>query len=273
MNLNVFIERYINLGYKRIEAYSKVCQDIILNKISKSNFKNNITVKGGVVIHNLSKDIRRATRDLDLDFIKYSLSDKSIINFINNLNNVDDGIGIKIINKIERLHHQDYDGKRVNLLLFDNFGTNIETKLDIGVNTYYQIKQDEFYFDLSIIDDGVSILVNSKEQIFAEKLKSMLKFGIRSTRYKDIFDLYYLITETNIDKNKLLMCFNIIIFKDNYMKEKNIRDVIRRINNIINNKGFIKMIDSADNNWLNISVDEVINTFFSYIKSLELIKV
>lgn len=29
-------------------------------------------------MHNISKDSRRATRDLDLDFIKYSLDDKSI---------------------------------------------------------------------------------------------------------------------------------------------------------------------------------------------------
>lgn len=52
-----------------------MCQDIILNKISESDFKNNITIKGGVVMHNISKDVRRATRDLDLDFIKYSLDD------------------------------------------------------------------------------------------------------------------------------------------------------------------------------------------------------
>lgn len=34
MNLNDLINEYMELGYKRIEASSKVCQDIILNKIS-----------------------------------------------------------------------------------------------------------------------------------------------------------------------------------------------------------------------------------------------
>lgn len=37
-------------------------------------------------MYNLSNDKRRATRDLDLDFIKYSLDDISIKNFINELN-------------------------------------------------------------------------------------------------------------------------------------------------------------------------------------------
>ena len=50
---------------------TKVCQDILLAKISKGALNRNITIKGGVVMHNISKDSRRATRDLDLDFIKY----------------------------------------------------------------------------------------------------------------------------------------------------------------------------------------------------------
>ena len=48
-------------------------QDIILSKISKSKFENNITIKGGVVMHSISNSVCRATRDLD--FIKYSLED------------------------------------------------------------------------------------------------------------------------------------------------------------------------------------------------------
>ena len=34
--------------------------------------------------------------------------------------------------------------------------------------------------------------INSKEQMFTEKLRSLLKFGPNSTRYKDIFDMVYL---------------------------------------------------------------------------------
>ena len=50
------------------------------------------------------------------------------------------------------------------------------------------MEQDEYYFDFNIIDESVSLLINSKEQIIVEKLKSLLKFGITSTRFKDIFD-------------------------------------------------------------------------------------
>lgn len=79
MDLKEMRQNYINEGYDFLDASAKVCQDILLAKISKSALNRNITIKGGVVMHNISKDSRRATRDLDIDFIKYSLDDKSII--------------------------------------------------------------------------------------------------------------------------------------------------------------------------------------------------
>ena len=122
---------------------TKVCQDILLAKISKSALNRNITIKGGVVMHNISKDSRRATRDLDLDFIKYSLDDESIKNFIEKLNYPQTDISINIIGKIEALSHQDYNGKRVYIEVKDKKHNKIETKLDIGVHKNFDIEQDE----------------------------------------------------------------------------------------------------------------------------------
>ena len=73
MNIEHIINNYLGLGYETNDVESKASQDIILSKISKSKFKNHITIKGGVVMYSISNDKRRATRDLDLDFIKYSL--------------------------------------------------------------------------------------------------------------------------------------------------------------------------------------------------------
>ena len=97
MNIEKMIEEYTKIGYSFADASSKVCQDILLLKISNSIFSKHITIKGGVVMHSISKDIRRATRDLDLDFIKYSLEDDSIRNFIDKLNQIKDNIEILII--------------------------------------------------------------------------------------------------------------------------------------------------------------------------------
>lgn len=219
-------------------------------------------------MHSISKDLRRATRDMDLDFIKYSLEDNSIIRFIEELSNVDDGIKIKIDGKIKELHHQDYDGKRVNIELFDKYGNKLKTKLDIGVHKLLDIKQDEYCFDLSIINKNANLLINSKEQIFVEKIKSLLKLGFRSTRYKDLFDFYYLINKTELDKEKLMNCFNILIFKDETMRENNIKDVVNRLQMTFNSNAYRNHLSNPKNNWLDITVDDAIMSVLKYIKSL-----
>lgn len=218
-------------------------------------------------MHSISKDLRRATRDMDLDFIKYSLEDNSIIRFIDELSNVDDGIKIKIDGKIKELHHQDYDGKRVNIELFDKYGNKLKTKLDIGVHKLLDIKQDEYCFDLSIINKNANLLINSKEQIFVEKIKSLLKLGFRSTRYKDLFDFYYLINKTELDKEKLMNCFNILIFKDETMRENNIKDVVNRLQMTFNSNAYRNHLSNPKNNWLDITVDDAIMSVLKYIKS------
>ena len=110
MNLEQLRKNYLDNGFSMANASAKICQDIILNKISKSKINKNVTIKGGVVMYGLSNDKRRATRDLDLDFIKYSLADESINTFIDVLNLVDDGIKVYIEGDIQELHHQDYKG-------------------------------------------------------------------------------------------------------------------------------------------------------------------
>lgn len=273
MNLSKSVEQYIQIGYKKDDAISKVAQDIILLKISKSNFSEYITIKGGVVMHSISRDNRRATRDLDMDFIKYSLEDNSIHNFILKLNAVKDGISIEIVGKIEKLHHQDYDGKRVNIRLIDSNEFIINTKLDIGVHKLFDIEQDNYCFDLGIFKENVNLLINSREQIFAEKLKSLLKFGITSTRYKDVFDFYYLINNEKLDKNKLLKYIDILIFEDSLMKENDFEGIITRINLIFKNSRYRSMLNQANNNWLNLPVDIVINNILEFLSSLEVVSV
>lgn len=268
MNLNNMVNNYIDEGYNVLDANAKVCQDILLLKIAKSTFSRNITIKGGVVMHNISKNVRRATQDMDIDFIKYSLNDDSIYNFINTLNKIKDGIKLKIIEPIVKLKHQDYDGKRVIIELRDKENNIIETKLDIGVHKNFDINQDEYIFSLDIIDKTASLLINSKEQIFIEKLKSLLKFGITSTRYKDIFDMYYLIKFTNLNIDNINLYIEILIFNDKNMLQNNYIKIIERLEQIFNNKNYINSLLNAKKNWIDIPVLEVTNCILDFLKEL-----
>ena len=166
-NLNDWIDSAMKEGYSAANAAAKVCQDIVLKAIAVSGFDRNITIKGGVVMRSITGNIRRATQDMDLDFIRYSLEEESIHGFIKRLNCLD-GITIDIAAPIEELSQQEYRGKRVLISIKDDTGYILRSKIDLGVHKQMQIEQDEYCFDVCMDDDGASMLINSKEQIFAE---------------------------------------------------------------------------------------------------------
>jgi len=176
MNLERLAAEYRARGYSELLAEARVCQDIILKAISEGSLNRNVTIKGGVVMRSITGDVRRATRDIDFDFIRYSIDEVSIRSFIDKLNCLD-GISIQISGPIKELSQQEYRGKRIWVVIGDDNGNSFKSKIDLGVHTKMNVKQDEYCFDVCLDNDGASLLMNSKEQIFTEKLRALLRFG------------------------------------------------------------------------------------------------
>lgn len=104
------------------------------------------------------------------------------------------------------------------------------------------------------------------------KTEILLKFGIRSTRYKDIFGFYYLINNNNIlNKDRLIKYIDLLIIKDESINQNSINEIIIRLETILNNKKFIARLDNARSNWINIPVSDVITNVILYFNSLKTI--
>ena len=252
-------------GYHGDNAEAKACQDIVLKAISESSLSRNVTIKGGVVMRSISNNSRRATLDIDMDFIRYSLSDESIKAFVDKLNCLD-GIHIRISSEIEELRQQDYRGKRVYVEITDDTGDSISSKIDLGVHANLDIEQDEYCFDIACFDDGASLLINSREQMYCEKLKSLLKFGPFSTRSKDLYDMCFL--EEKMDKEKLLHYMNMIIFSDSKMRENSIDDIRKRVHETFSNKSYIRKLGTSNRNWLNMPPSDAMKRIENYLRDL-----
>ncbi len=249
-NLEKLTALYVDEGYSELLAEARVCQDIVLKAISESTMNRNVTIKGGVVMRSITGNVRRATRDIDFDFIRYSIDEAAIRDFIEKLN-VLEGITLQISGEIEELSQQEYRGKRIWVVIKDDTGHSLKTKMDLGVHKNIQIEQDEFCFDVCHDDEGVSLLMNSKEQIFAEKLRALVKFGTFSGRVKDVFDLCYL--SEYVDKERLLRCIHTYILDDSEMFENNMEDIRRRVRKVFADKNFARSVESSGkDNWLRI---------------------
>lgn len=82
MDLRQIRDAYIDDGLDFQSATARTCRDVVLTLISASRMAAHVTVKGGVVMQQISGDRRRATRDLDLDFVRYPMTDEAIHHFI-----------------------------------------------------------------------------------------------------------------------------------------------------------------------------------------------
>ena len=265
MDLQELMDAYYEEGLTRELAASRVCQDIVLKAIAEGPLSRNVTIKGGVVMRSLTNNNRRATRDIDLDFIHYSLDDVAIREFVKRLNCID-GISIDMDDTITELKHQDYHGKSIEVRISDESGNTVKSKIDIGVHKHMEIDQDEYCFDVCLDDDGATLLKNTVEQSFVEKLRSLLKFGSSSRRYRDLYDMFYLRNVTSDEKMNDMI--RILIFDDSEMFENTMDDIINRLHQTFKDEQYLRRVSASRQRWIDNDIHEIAEGIVTYLQNI-----
>lgn len=115
--------------------------------------------------------------------------------------------------------------------------------------------------------------MNSKEQIFVEKIIPIIKFGSLSTRYKDYYDLYWLIKNGNLNKDKVIKIMNDIIFNIRINNINSIEELINLIENILSNEKYLEKLNDRKNNWIEIDNIELKKELIEYLNSISVVEV
>ena len=180
MDFTVFKDRLVAEGYTDDTAYAKIAHDIVLKAVRDSGFHDKLTVKGGVVMSSLTDLVRRATMDMDLDFLRYPLVNAAIRRFVSGMNR--------------------------------------------------------------------------------------LRFGSATTRFKDIFDMYYLSRHVRRTAAKKLI--KAYIFDDTKMRENGVPDILRRLGRIFGNRKFMRNLATPANAWLDVPAEEATADIVAFVSSL-----
>ena len=104
--------------------------------------------------------------------------------------------------------------------------------------------------------------------MFAEKLRSLLKFGSFSTRYKDIFDMYYQCGKINLDK--LSQSFRVYIIDDPNMRENTKAEIVNRVREVFASDSFRRKVDESDKRWMDDDIDKIFKTILDCLDSVEI---
>ena len=148
-------------------------------------------------------------------------------------------------------------------VLIKDKSASIRFKLDIGVHTLLGIEQETFCFEFSD-EEKIMLKINPPEQVFAEKLYSLAKHSFLSTRFKDVYDMYYFISQGLLDIKTVRKCLELLVAKQN-SRIKTIEDVCSRVDSAFEDKVYLNNLKSMKDNWLEVDYQIIINSILDYI--------
>ena len=178
----------------------------ILEKISKSKYRENFILKGGLLISSLIGVDVRSTMDMDTTLRGIPLNEVSITKILNEILaiEIDADIEYKLI-KLSPIRQEDvYEDFCASISCI--FG-KINATLNIDITTGDVITPREMNYSYSkILEEGtIPIMTYTIETILAEKFETISSRNITTTRARDFYDLcmIYSIFKDKIDKDIL----------------------------------------------------------------------
>lgn len=206
--LNAFIKKRANGSNDiSLHLHQMVFFEHVLMRLEKSKYRDNIILKGGVLLSSIIGSDMRTTKDIDATLKSISLNEKTIRNIFEEILsiNMDDGFIFKI-EDIKNIRLEDKDGGyRINVYgEFDKLKTYFFIEVTTGdIITPREIK---YKYNSIFEDRTINIMAYTIETIIAEKFESIISKSITTTRAKDFYDMYIIVNNhmDKIDKTTLV---------------------------------------------------------------------
>lgn len=207
-----------------------------IDRISKSKYKNDFILKGGMLISSMVGVDLRSTLDIDTTIKGFEFTLDKLNEVLNEIIETDIGdmFTFKILMNKKIMEEKEYHGYRVTLEA--NFDT-ISQKFKIDISTGDIITPNEVKYDIKQIlsDDKIEILAYNIETVLSEKVHSIIINNTQNSRARDYYDIYILekLKKKEINNNILKEAI-INKFKERG-NEKNINNIYQEINKLSNN--------------------------------------
>lgn len=224
------------------QLYQMYFFEHILDRLSKSEYKHNIILKGGLLLSSIIGNDERTTKDMDATLKSLPLERENVENIISKILNikVDDGITYKIVDIKDIRQESEYGGFKINILATMS---TLKVYLAIELTTGDKITPREIEYNYNCIfeDKKIPILAYTLETVIAEKYQTIIDRDVYNTRMKDFYDIYILINDNKekIDFKNLIMAIK-NTFKNRHA-ELNIDEIKEQLENMKTSKQLIRL--------------------------------
>ncbi len=239
MNVQSIKDKLKNIARKNHRVYQEVLTVYALERtiyrISKSDFKENFTLKGGIFLYALyDKNYPRSTTDIDLRADRISSDEKTIKSVFERIFSLqfDDGLEYDLETLVTKQITKQDEYQGINISVTALLGNiKIPVSIDIGFGDIIVPGRMEIDFPVLLDFDIPHIYSYSIESTLAEKFEAIVSLGLANTRFKDFYDIYVILQSKNIDdevlKQALVQTFSnrnttfndIVVFDKNFSSD------------------------------------------------------
>lgn len=245
----------------------------ILERISISNYRGQIILKGGLLLTSIIGDDERTTKDMDATLKGISLTKTNVEKAFNEILHIDidDGTSFQIVSIKDIRLEDEYGGFRLNIL--SKLGNN-KTYITIELTTGDVITPREMKYNYNCIfeDKTIPIMSYTLETVLAEKFQTIVTRGLLNTRLKDFYDIYILINTKIDDLNRS----NLIKAIKNTFKWRETNFDLEQFNEVINDLSDDNNMNNLWNEYAsknsytkNVKFEDTINSLKEIIEILE----
>ena len=166
-----------------------------LERLSISQYRDNLILKGGLLVSAIVGLVNRSTMDMDTTIKGLTLSVESARMIVQEIASVplEDGIVFKIRSAALIMDEADYSGVRV-ILETSLESMNTPLKIDFSTGDVITPREICYSFPLLFENRTIPILAYNLETVLAEKMETLLARGTANTRMRDFYDIYVLET-------------------------------------------------------------------------------
>lgn len=210
-----------------------------LERISKSNYKENFIIKGGILVTSLVGVSLRSTLDIDTTVKSLDLNKKTILKVVKEIAEIplDDGVTFNITALEEIMDEMEYSGIRIHMNAICNHMIT-PIKIDISTGDVITPSAIEYQYNLMLEDKSISLLTYNIETVLSEKLQTILVRERVNTRMRDFYDIYMLMNLYDINKDIFIKAYKATCKRrgTTYIlgNEKNILKIIEKDEGLLN---------------------------------------
>ena len=165
-----------------------------LERLAQSDYQQKFVIKGGMLVTAIVGIETRSTMDLDTTLRNLPLSEQQIREAINAICAIplDDDVRFRLVSIAPIRQDDVYGGYRVRL---DAEYDTVLTPLSVDISTGDVMTPSPVAYEIHGMFDSercISLWGYNVETILAEKVETILRRGVLSTRPRDFYDVYIL---------------------------------------------------------------------------------